>query len=97
KEGVLKSGMYVKVHLPVEVSPEAILVKDAAVSTDQRGKYVYTVNDKNQVVYSAINVGDIYNDSLRVVVSGLTAQDKYVTEALLKVKPGMTVNPEVVK
>lgn len=97
KEGVLKSGMYVKVHLPVEASPEAILVKDAAVSTDQRGKYVYTVNEKNQVVYTAINIGDTYNDSLRVVISGLTPQEKYVTEALLKVKPGMTVNPVVVK
>lgn len=91
--GELKAGMYSLVHLPTEVLPQAILIKDASISTDQAGKYVYVVNDSNKVVSRQIEVGSLYNDSMRVVLSGLQPTDRYVTRALLKVKPGMEVKP----
>lgn len=95
KEGELLSGMYGTVHLPYANEPNALLIKDASIGTDQLGKYVYTVNDSNKVVYTPIEIGEIYHDTLRVVNSGLTAKDRYVTEALLKVRDGMTVKPVV--
>ena len=55
------------------------------------------VNDSNTVVYTPIKVGPLYHDSLRVVVSGITPDSKYVTKALLKVREGMKVNPKLVK
>lgn len=91
--GELKSGMYALVHLPVESLPNAMLVEDAAISTSQAGKYLYTVNDSNRVVYSPIEVGSLYDDSLRVVRSGINSSARYITKALLKVKQGMTVDP----
>ncbi len=93
----LKDGMYVTVDLPYGVNPKAILIKDASIATDQLGKYVYVVNDSNKVVYTPIKVGEVYQDSLRVVNEGLKPGDRYVTEALLSVRNGMTVKPEVVK
>ena len=93
----LRPGMFVKVDLPYKVEPKAILVKDASISTDQLGKYLYVVNDSNTVVYTPIKVGPLYHDSLRVVVSGITPDSKYVTKALLKVREGMKVNPKLVK
>ena len=93
----LRAGMYVKVKLPYQRVPNAVLVKDASVGTDQLGKYLYVVNDSNRVVYTPISVGDLYEDTLRVVNSGIKAGDKYVTKALLKVRDGMTVNPKLVK
>lgn len=92
-EGELKSGMYANVDLPYEVEPRAMLIKDAAIGTDQLGKYVYVVNDSNKVVYTPIETGDIYHDTLRIVNSGLNPTDRYVTQALLKVRDGMTVKP----
>lgn len=91
--GELKDGMYVTVTLPYQKIASAILIKDTAISTDQAGKYVYTVNDSNRVVYTPIKVSEIVNDSMRVVLSGLTPKSRYLTKALLKVRDGMKVKP----
>lgn len=91
----LRDGMYVTVDLPYGVNPRAILIKDASIGTDQLGKYVYVVNDSDRVVYTPIKVGDLYQDSLRVVNEGLKPDDRYVTEALLSVRNGMKVNPRI--
>lgn len=95
--GELKSGMYCIVKIPYKELPQALLIKDAAISTDQLGKYIYTVNDSNKVVYTPIKVGDIVNDSLRIVTEGLTPYQKYVTQAIQKVRDGMTINPVLEK
>lgn len=89
----LKDGMYVTVDLPYGFNPRAILVKDASLQTDQLGKYLYTVNDSNKVVYTPVKVGAIYRDSLRIVESGLKEGQVYVTNALMAVRPGMKVKP----
>ena len=93
----LKDGMYVTIELPYGINPKAILIKDASISTDQLGKYVYVVNDSNKVVYTPIKIGELYQDSLRVVDDGLKPGDRYVTEALLTVRNGMTVKPQLEK
>lgn len=89
----LKDGMYATVDLPYGFAPRAILVKDAALQTDQLGKYLYTVNDSNRVVYTPVKVGAIYRDSLRIVESGLKPGQAYITKALMSVRPGMEVKP----
>lgn len=89
----LKAGMYVSVKLPWKTDPEAVLVKDASISTDQLGKYLYTVNDSNKIVYTPVKVGDLYQDTLRIITEGIEPGAKYVTKAMLKVRAGMTVNP----
>lgn len=93
----LKDGMYVTVSLPYGRKSDAILVKDASIGTDQLGKYLYVVNDSNKVVYTPVEVGDIYQDSLRVITKGLRAGDKYVTKALLTVRNGEEISPVIVK
>lgn len=95
--GELRDGMYVTFDMPYATNPKAILVKDASISTDQLGKYLYVVNDSNKVVYTPIKVGELYRDSLRLVTSGLKPGDRYVTSALLTVRPGMKVNPRLTK
>ena len=91
--GELKDGMYANITLPYAIVPDAVLVKDASISTEQAGKYVYVVNDSNKIVYTPVTVGDLVRDSMRVVTHGLTPQSRYVTQALLKVRDGMTVKP----
>ncbi len=91
----LKDGMYVKVSLPCGIEPHAVLVKDAALSTDQLGKYLYVVNDSDKVVYTPVTVGELYHDSLRVIEKGIRPGDRYVTQALLTVRNGMKVRPVV--
>lgn len=93
----LRAGMYVKVDLPYGSIPDAVLVQDAALGTDQLGKYLYVVNDSDKVVYTPVTVGPLYHDSLRVISKGIGPKDRYVTKALLKVRDGMTVKPNLVK
>lgn len=95
--GELRAGMYVTIELPYGENPRAILVKDASIGTDQLGKYVYTINDSNKVVYTPIKIGELFRDSMRVVTEGLTPQSRYVTKALLKVRNGMEVKPMLTK
>lgn len=97
KNGELKDGMYLTISLPYGENPQAILVKDASIGTDQLGKYLYTVNDSNKVVYTPIEVGDVYKDSLRLVTKGIKPGTRYVTKALLTVRPGEEIKPNLTK
>ena len=89
----LKSGMYCTVSLPYGEEENAILIPDASTGTDQLGRYVYVIDDNNIVSYRHIEVGEIINDSLIHVKSGLNPDERFVTKALLKVRTGMKVEP----
>lgn len=95
--GELKSGMFASMNLPLAHLDNAILIEDAAIGTDQLGKYIYVVNDSNQVIYTPIEVGEVINQTKRVVTKGLAPDAKYVTKALLKVRNGERVNPVLKK
>jgi len=95
-ESILKSGMYATVEMPYAVDRDAIIIKDASIGTDQLGKFVYVVNDSDKVVYTPVKTGELYHDTLRIISSGLSPDDRYVTTALLKVRDGMNVHPVAV-
>lgn len=92
-KGVLKSGLYVSITLPYREAANAVLVKEASIGTDQLGKYLYVVNDSDIVRYRHIEVGQLMGDTLRQVMGGISPQERYVTEALMKVRDGMKVTP----
>lgn len=89
----LRDGMFVTISLPVKNEPKAILVEDAAIGTDQQGKYLYVVNENDEVVYTPIKIGELASGNRRIVTSGVTPGQRYVTKALLKVKTGQKVKP----
>ena len=92
-QGVLKSGLYVSITLPYGEADHAILVKEASIGTDQLGKFLYAVNDSDIVHYRHIEIGQLINDTFRQVLGGLSPQERYVTEALMKVRDGMKIKP----
>ena len=92
-QGVLKSGLYVSITLPYGEADHAILVKEASIGTDQLGKFLYAVNDSDIVHYRHFEIGQLINDTLRQVLGGLSPQERYVTEALMKVRDGMKIKP----
>lgn len=91
--GLLRDGLFVKVVLPFGQQSNAVLIPDASIGTDQLGRYVYIVNDSAIVETRRVETGQLIDDTLRQIKSGLTPNDRYVVNALLKVRPGMTVNP----
>lgn len=91
--GELRDGMFCSISLPTGFIPDAILVRDASVGTDQLGKYLYVVNDSDRIVKRHIEAGQLWRDSLRVVTKGITSGDRYVKSALLSVREGERVRP----
>ena len=89
----LKPGSYISVVLPYETLTDAILVRDAAIGTDQTGNFLYVVNDSNIVEYRHIEVGNIVDDTLRIIRSGIAPKERYVGKALMKVRNGMRITP----
>ena len=94
KYGELRSGMYASIDLPTGALPDAVLVKEASLSTDQLGKYLYVVNDSNKVVYTPVKIGASVRDSLRIINQGISPSERYVTKAMLKVRDGITVKTD---
>lgn len=92
-DGLLKSGSYISVVLPYKTLPEGILIKDAAIGTDQLGKFVYVVNNSNIIEYRHIETDNVVDDSMRLVTSGLSKDERYVTKGLMKVRNGMKITP----
>ena len=92
-DGILKPGLYVSVTLPYATAEKAVLVDNASIGTDQLGKFLYVVNDSNVVSSRHIEIGQLVDDNMRIVTSGLSPEERYVTKALMKVRQGMKIQP----
>lgn len=89
----LRAGMYARIKMPVKEEPHALLVRDASISKDQRGSYLYTLDNADKVVYTPVKIGDLYQDTLRLVTSGIRPDTRYVTQAMISVRSGEKVKP----
>lgn len=67
EDGALSAGLFGRVRVPVSEPHDALLVTDRAVGTNQGQKYVFVVNEKNEVEYRAVDVGQVH-DGLREVL-----------------------------
>ena len=92
-DGLLKSGLYVSITLPYGEQKQALLVNSASIGTDQLGRYLYVVNDSDIVNYRHVTVGQLIEDTLQQITSGLSPQERYVTKAMMKVRDGMKIHP----
>jgi len=93
---VLLPGYYVRVRVPVDQQQNALLVPDAALGSDQAGRYVLVVNGENVVEQRKVQTGPIEGE-LRVIESGLKPEDRVVTAGLLRAIPGQKVDPQLQK
>lgn len=92
KAKYLTPGMFVRVRLPIGQPHQALLVSERAIGTDQRQKFVMTVDKDNVVQYRQITLGSL-RDGLRVVESGLKADDWIIVQGLQRARSGQPVSP----
>src|SRR5580700_2693738 len=93
-DDMLTPGLFVRCHLPLGEPRRLTLVSEQAMGSDQGQKYVYLVNDKNEIVYRPVKVGRLYG-GLRVIEDGLSKTDKVVVIGLQRVQPGIKVEPKL--
>ncbi len=90
-DGFLKPGMFGQARLAGAGSYNAMLVPDAAVATDAARRVVYVVAADGSVAPRAVQLGPLV-DGLRVIRSGLGAQDRVIISGLQRVQqPGIKV------
>jgi RND family efflux transporter MFP subunit len=94
-DGHFVPGLFARVKLIGNDHYQAVLINDSAVGTDQTMRYVLVVGPDNKVDYRPVDLGPLV-DGLRVVRSGLKPGDTIVVNGLLRVRPGMQVNPQLI-
>src|SRR4051794_12700822 len=92
---VLLPGSFVRIRVPFDEKP-ALLVPDAALGSDQAGRYVLLVDGENLVEQRKVQTGQL-DGELRVIESGLKADDRVVVAGLLRAIPGQKVDPQLQK
>jgi RND family efflux transporter MFP subunit len=86
-------GQFGRVRVPMSQLRPTMLVPDAAVVTDQSVKLLFTVTPDGTVMPKPVELGPVTDDNLRVVRSGVTADDEVIIDGLLRARPGQEVTP----
>jgi RND family efflux transporter MFP subunit len=93
---VLLPGFFVRVRVPFDEQKDALMVPDVALGSDQAGRYLLVVNGDNVVEQRKVLTGPL-EGNLRVIETGLKADDRVVTAGLLRAIPGQKVDPQLQK
>ncbi len=90
---LLLPGYFVRVRISARPEP-ALLVPDAALGSDQGGRYLLVVNKDNIVEQRTVQPGQLIGD-LRVIEQGVTKADRVVIGGIMRAIPGQKVDPEL--
>lgn len=92
-DGLYSPGMFARVRL--QGSPEylAVLLPDEAIGTDQANRFVYVLGTDDVPVRRQVELGPIV-DGLRVIRSGITADDWVVIKGQQRVLPDEPIKPK---
>jgi len=90
---LLSPGLFVRLRFPIGQPHEALLVQEEALGTDQGQRFLYVVNEKDEVAYRRVKVG-MLTHGRRVIDDGLKAGERVVVNGLQRVRPGDKVVPK---
>ena len=94
-DGIYTPGLYARVQLQSGPAQSRVLVDDRAIGTDLGNQFVYVVDKDHKVQYRKVDTGPLFH-GLRVIDSGLAANDLVVVNGLQRVRPGVEVNAQKV-
>jgi len=86
-------GLFARIRIPVGQTSKALLVPDSALGFDQQGRFLLVANKENVTEYRPVKVGELVGD-MRVIQSGLQADDRVIVNGLQKARPGGPVTPQ---
>ncbi len=90
----LLPGMFCRIRVPLAVGQTtALLVPDVAISSDQAGNYLLIVDKDNVVQQRTVQTGQLVGH-LRVITSGLNADDVVVVSGNQRAIPGEKIEPQ---
>ena len=92
---IIRPGQFLRLVMEGLTRLDALIVPQDAVMQGANGAYVYRVNPQNIVEMVSINTGLSTENGGWIVDTGLKKGDKIIVSNLMKIRPGMTVTPEV--
>jgi RND family efflux transporter MFP subunit len=96
EDRVLLPGYFVRVRVPLDKQDDALLVPDTALGSDQSGRYLLVVGGDDTVEQRKVTTGQL-DKGLRVIETGLKADERVVIAGLLRAVPGQKVDPQLQK
>ena len=90
---LLSPGFFARMRVRGSLPYLAILLPERAIGTDQAQRFVWVMNQENQVEYRKVELGAYIGQS-RVISKGIKHEEWVVIEGIQKLKPGLKVNPE---
>jgi RND family efflux transporter MFP subunit len=90
---VILPGMFVRVRIPTR-QQNALLVPDAALGTDQSGRYLLVVGKDDVVEQRNVTIGSL-DGTMRVIEKGIKPDDRVIVAGLLQAVPGQKVEPHM--
>ncbi len=98
----LKSGMFTRTRLPMGTAYRSIIIPDEAIQSDQERKYVWVVNQNDEVEYRSVTMGPAIGE-LRVIrpavkgkegKEGLSEGERIIVSGMQRVRKGVKVEAE---
>lgn len=94
EDNSLLPGMFSKIQIGSAITQTHILVNEKAISTNQDRKFVYVVNEENQVAYREVSIGNSLAGK-RIISAGLQEGESVITEGISRIRPGMLVEAKI--
>lgn len=92
KDGVLIAGSFARIRIPGSSEYEGLLLDEKYIGTNQDMKYVMVVGKDGKSEIRPVQPGRTY-EGKRVILDGLTADDKVIVSGLMMLPPGWPVQP----
>ena len=91
---LLSPGMFIRLHVPIGKPHPAILIPEEALGSDQGQRFVYVLNESDEVVYRRVRIG-LLKLGRRVIEEGVALTDRIVVSGLQRVRAGVKVQPKM--
>jgi RND family efflux transporter MFP subunit len=90
---VFTPGMFARIRVPGSPAYAALLIPDAAIGTEQIRKFVLVIDADSTVQQKYVTLGQMA-DGLRVIKTGLDANDRVIVNGLMRARAGQKVTPQ---
>lgn len=90
---LLTSGLFAHVRVPREAPQSQLTLPEAAVLSDQRGRFVWVVKADNTVEYRAVKIGQRVEGRF-AITDGLKDDDSVIVNGVQRARPGAPVDPQ---
>ncbi len=91
--GIFEPGMFGRMRATFREPSKYLVVPETIIGTEFNRKYVYALSADNKAVRKYVTLGQITEDSQRVIKSGLETNDRVVVGGLHMVRPNALISP----